>query len=164
MADQFNAEEVLTMAVRIEQNGQAFYKNAADAAEEGKATQLLRDLSQWEKGHENTFKTMKSNLTEEEKGKTAIDPYCEEAMFLKTMADQHVFRNKDEESFKSMLKDMKTSAIIDLALDFEKDSLLFFLGLARLVNKRLGKEDVYGVIDEEIGHISYLENLRRELT
>ena len=164
MADQFNAEEVLTMAVRIEQNGQAFYCSAADAAKGEKATRLLKDLSQWEKGHENTFKAMKSNLTEEEKGKTAIDPYGEEAMYLKTMADQHVFRNNDEESFESMLKDMETGDIIDLALDFEKDSLLFFLGLARLVSKRLGKEEVYGVIDEEISHISYLENLRTELT
>ena len=163
MGDQFNAEEVLKMAEQIERNGQEFYKNASKVVDDLEISELLSDLAEWEKGHEEIFSSMRSELSEEEKSRTAIDPYCESAMYLKAMANDHVFRRQTGESLSKLEGNVNTEEIIDRAIQFEKDSLLFFLGLERLVSQRLGKDRVYGIIDEEIGHISYLEKQRNRL-
>ncbi|OPL19409.1 MAG: hypothetical protein AVO35_11025 [Candidatus Aegiribacteria sp. MLS_C] len=163
MADQFNALEVLTMAIQIEQNGQEFYREASAAVDDAQVSTLLADLAKWEHGHESLFAAMKDELSEEEASGTAIDPYGESGMYLSVMADDHVFRQKTGGTPSEMVRGKSTDEIIDLAIRFEKDSLLFFLGLERLVTPRLGKERVYTVIDEEIGHISYLERQRNRL-
>jgi rubrerythrin len=163
MADQFNAHEVLTMAVQIERNGQEFYREASRAVDEEQVSTLLSDLAGWEHGHEALFESMRSDLTEEEESSTAIDPYGESEMYLRVMADDHVFRQRTGKPAKEMIAGKSTQEIIDLAIRFEKDSLLFFLGMERLVSPRLGKDRLYKVIDEEIGHISYLERQRSRL-
>lgn len=163
MGDQFNAEEILKMAEQIENNGQEFYRNASKAVDDYEVSRLLSDLAEWEKGHEALFASMRSELSQDEKRQTAIDPYSEAALYLKAMADNHVFRQQTGKSLSTIEGDKSTGKIIDLAIQFEKDSLLFFLGLERLVSQRLGKERVHEIIDEEIGHISYLEKQRNRL-
>ncbi|NOQ23014.1 MAG: rubrerythrin [Candidatus Aegiribacteria sp.] len=163
MGDQFNAEEILRMAEQIEKNGQEFYRNASNAVDDFEVSRLLSDLAEWEKGHEILFTSMRNELSREEKTRTAIDPYCEAALYLKAMADDHVFKQQTAESLTQFKEDESTEKIIDLAIQFEKDSLLFFLGLERMVSPRLGKERVYEIIDEEIGHIAYLEKQRSRL-
>lgn len=163
MADQFNANEVLTMAVQIERNGQEFYKKASEAVDDAQVSTLLSDLATWESGHEIIFDSMRSDLEEEEKSSTAIDPDNEASMYLKVMADDHVFKQRTGKPADELVSGKSTEEIIDLALKFEKDSLLFFLGLERLVSPRLGKDRVYKVIDEEISHINYLERQRSRL-
>jgi len=163
MGDQFNAEEVLQMAEQIERNGQEFYRNASKAVDDFEISRLLSDLAVWEEGHEALFASMRTELSEEEKSQTAIDPYCESAMYLKAMADSHVFNKNTDELLSKSAESQNPDKVIDLAIQFEKDSLLFFLGLERLVSKRFGKERIYKIIDEEIGHISYLEKQRNRL-
>jgi rubrerythrin len=163
MGDQFNAEEVLRMAEQIENNGQEFYRKASEAVDDFEVSRLLLDLAEWEKGHEALFASMRSELSKEEKKQTAIDPYCEAALYLKAMADNHVFKQQTGESLSKFEEGESTGKIIDLAIQFEKDSLLFFLGLERLVSLRLGKDRIYDIIDEEIGHIAYLEKQRGRL-
>ena len=163
MGDQFNAEEVLKMAEQIEKNGQEFYRNASNAVDDFEVSRLLSDLAEWEKGHEALFASMRKELSSEEKTQTAIDPYCEAALYLKAMADNHVFKQQTNKPLSMLEGDKSTEKIIDLAIQFEKDSLLFFLGLERLVSPRLGKDRVYNIIDEEIGHIAYLEKQRSRL-
>jgi len=161
MGNQFNVEEVLQMAEQIERNGQEFYRNASTAVDDFEVSRLLADLAVWEEGHEALFASMRKELSEEEKSQTAIDPYSESELYLKAMADNHVFKKNVFESLSEGAGNPEK--VIDLAIQFEKDSLLFFLGLERLVSKRLGKERIYKIIDEEIGHISYLEKQRNRL-
>lgn len=163
MADQFNAEEVLTMAVQIEKNGQDFYRKASKAVDDPQVSTLLSDLAKWESAHEALFESMRSDLSEEERSSTAIDPYGESVSYLRVMADDHVFKQRSGKPSEDMIGGRSTQEIIDLAIRFEKDSLLFFLGIQRLITPRLGKDRIYKVIDEEIGHISYLEKQRSRL-
>ncbi len=163
MGDQFNAEEVLKMAEQIEKNGQEFYKTASNSVDDFEVSRLLSDLAEWEKGHEVLFASMRSELSRDEKSQTAIDPYCEAALYLKAMADDHVFKQQTVKALPKLGGVENTKKIIDIAIRFEKDSLLFFLGLGRLVSPRLGKERVYKIIDEEIGHIAYLEKQKSRL-
>ncbi len=163
MGGQFTAGEVLDMAVRIERNGREFYKKAAGMVADTETSALLERLAEWEGGHEERFTAMKAELSEMETVPTAIDPYGESALYLEAMADDHVFlAGRTEPGEEVAGKD--DLEILDMALDFEKASILFFTGLVRLVSPGMGKDKVYQVIDEEVGHIAYLEDRKRKLS
>ena len=163
MANEFNAFEVLTMAARIEINAQNFYQQASKMVDNPDISELFANLAAWEKEHETLFSDMKSGLSEDEKASTAIDPYDEIMLYLTEMADEHVFVRKDLDPA-SVIDDRSTPEdIINLAIEFEKESILFFLTLKRLMSKRTGSEEIQKVIDEEVGHMAYLASKRRIL-
>ncbi len=163
MGTDFNADEVLAMAERIERNGQGFYLQASRVVDRADVSKLLADLGVWEKGHEALFIDMRSKLSEEERRQTAIDPYNEAALYLAAVADSHVFSREDLDPAGMLREGISTGEIIDLALQFEKDSILFFLGLQRMVPESLGMNKVQKIIDEEVSHMAFLEKMRREL-
>ena len=158
----FNADEVLAMAEQIERNGRKFYLRAGEIAKDAATGKLLADLAEWEKGHEELFASMRAELTEEEKTATAFDPDGEAELYLRAMADTHVFHvfNASEGPESLLTGDASPAPVIEKALGFERDSILFFLGMAKVVPARLGSGKVQKIIDEEVGHVAYL---KREL-
>ena len=158
----FNADEALAMAEQIERNGANFYRRAAEIAEPEAVKKLLGDLAEWEQGHEKLFAGMRSELTDEEKKPTAYDPDGEAELYLQAMADTHVF-NADNDAAASLSGKESAGEIIKTALGLEQDSILFYLGLAKMVPARLGGETVQKIIDEEIGHVAYLEKELKKL-
>ncbi len=152
----FNADEALAMAEQIERNGAKFYARAAEIAGGGSIGKLLADLVEWEKGHEELFASMRSELTDEEKRPAVYDPDGEAELYLQAMADAHVFRTDDDPGAGLSGKE-SAEDIIDTALGKEQESILFYAGLAKLIPARLGNERVQKIIDEEIGHVAYLK-------
>ena len=65
---EFNAEEVLEMAIRIENNGAVFYRKAAGLQPKAETKNFLEGLARMEDGHKNIFSEMKNQLPEEDKG------------------------------------------------------------------------------------------------
>lgn len=163
MASEFNAFEVLTMAERIEINAQNFYQLASEMVDDPDISELFSNLAVWEKEHESLFSDMKSGLSEEEKASTAIDPYNELMLYLSAMADEHVFVKKDLDPASVIDERSTPEDVINLAIEFEKESILFFLTLKRLMSKRSGSEQIQKVIDEEVDHMAYLASKRRIL-
>ncbi len=163
MANQFNAFEVLTMAERIEINAQNFYHHASEMAGDPDISEVFSNLAAWEKEHETLFSDMKSGLSEDEKASTAIDPYDEIMLYLAVMADEHVFVRKDLDPASVIDAGSTPEDVINLAIEFEKESILFFLTLKRLMSKRSGSEEIQKVIDEEVDHMAYLASKRRIL-
>jgi rubrerythrin len=155
----FNADEAFAMACEIERNGQKFYRSGAEMTPEGSTRKLLLELADWEKTHEDRFASMRSELTEEEKRSTAFDPDGEAELYLQAMADAHVF-NVHKDPTELLKGKEKAEEVIDVALGFERDSILFFIGLEKMTPKRLGAEKVREIVKEEISHVSYL---KREL-
>ena len=159
MGVRFNADEILAMAVEIERNGQKFYRRGAEIAGDEGVKKLMTELVDWEKGHEKLFESMRSELSDEEKFSTAFDPDGEAELFLQAMADTHVFNvNKDAAAL--LGGDESPGDILKTALGFERDSIVFFMGMEKMVPERLGGDRVRKIIDEEIRHVAYL---KREL-
>jgi rubrerythrin len=52
---------------------------------------------------------------------------------------------------------------LDLAVNFEKDSVVFYTTMKKLVPENLGKGEIDALIDEEISHIFILTQKKREL-
>jgi len=155
MSYEFNADDILNMAEQIERNGARFYRKAAEILHNTRVRMLLLDLAAWEEGHEKVFATMRANLTEEERQPTAFDPENESTLYLQSMEDGHVFDVRQDPT--TLLTGKETvEEILRLAIEQEKDSIIFYLGLKEFTQKLQGKEKIEGVIKEEMKHIAFL--------
>ncbi len=145
----FNADEIFEMAEQMERNGESFYKKAAGSVQDSTHRELLLNLADMEVEHEKTFKAMRKDLKAAEKSTTVFDPEGEAALYLKALADTRVFFEK-EIDVSSMDK------ILKAAIEAEKDSIVFYLGMKNAVPEKLGRERIEGIIKEEMGHIRLL--------
>lgn len=153
MAYDFTAKDIFDMAVRIEQNGAKFYRDAAESIDDQAHKDLLLELAGMEDDHEKTFKNMEADLKKEEKQSNVFDPDDMAGQYLKALADHRVFFEKelDFSSMRTILKD---------AIAAEKDSIIFYTGMKEAVPGEKGKARIDKIIKEEMGHIT---RLTREL-
>ena len=145
----FNADDVFEMAEQMERNGVKFYSTAAKSVSDDDAKKLLLEFAEMEKDHEKTFSQMRKSLKEAEKQKTVFDPEGEAVQYLRALADTRVFFDKeiDVSSLENILKD---------AIQAEKDSIVFYLGMKEAVPENMGKKKLDAIIKEEMGHIRLL--------
>ncbi|MCF8079550.1 MAG: ferritin family protein [Desulfobacterales bacterium] len=145
----FNADDVFEMAEQLERNGAKFYQDSAASVEGKEAKQLLVKLANMELDHEKTFKQMRSDLAAAEKQSTVFDPEGEAILYLRALADTRVFFEKeiDTTSMREILK---------AAIEAEKDSIVFYLGMREMVPEKLGQDRLDEIIKEEMGHIRLL--------
>lgn len=149
MSYDFNADDVFEMAEQMERNGSKFYRTAADSTDDSDNKEFLLDLAAMEDEHERTFKAMRAELSSQEKASTVFDPEGEAALYLRALADTRVFFEKeiDVASLEKILKS---------AIEAEKDSIVFYLGMKEAVPENLGKGRLDHIIKEEMGHIKML--------
>lgn len=158
----FNADDALAVAEQVERNGRAFYLRGADIAQEPETRKLLGDLAVWEQGHQAVFSKMRAELTDEEKKATTFDPEGVNELYLQAMADNHVFTSVTDPA--ALIADgAAPEEILTKALNFERDSIALFLGVARMVPERLGRRKVERIVEEEVSHIAYLNRLSKKL-
>ena len=145
----FNADEIFEMAEQMERNGENFYKSAAATIDDEAHKKLLLELAAMEVDHEKTFKAMRSDLKAAEKSVTVFDPEGEAALYLRALVDTRVFFEKkvDVSSMEKILK---------AAIEAEKDSIVFYLGMKNAVPEKFGQDRIEGIIKEEMGHIRLL--------
>jgi len=153
----FNMDEILAMAEKIEKNGAAFYRKSAEGVSGVSNRELLLELATMEDQHEKTFASLRAKLSENEKAFTTFDPDNETSLYLEALADVRVFFNKeiDTSSMKEILKE---------AIVAEKDSIVFYLGMKDLVSETLGKNKIDTIIKEEMGHIRLLSKKLLDIT
>ena len=149
----FNADEIFEMAEEIERNGAKFYREAAEKASDNDVKKMLLELAAMEDGHELTFANMRKELSEEEKGTTTYDPDNEVAQYLKTVADFHGTEGKVSPTEK-LTGNESMSEILKIALQAEKNSIAFYVGIKDLVPSKAGKDKIQGIIIEEMAHVS----------
>ena len=158
----FNVDEVFELAEQIERNGGKFYRKAAASAGNEEACDLLLRLAEMEEEHEATFKAMRAEVSEDEKAPTIYDPDGESAAYLKAMASGHVFDVSSDPSDK-LTGNETLHEILASAIDAEKDSIVFYLGIKDVVPERLGKGKIDGIIKEEMAHITLLADRVSEI-
>ncbi len=149
MPNEFNADDIFNIAIKIEQNGAMFYRNAAEKMEDKSNKQFLLHLADMEDDHKATFLNMQKELKDEDKLATFFDPEDENALYLKALADSRVFAKKQgpDNNFKEILYS---------AIQAEKDSIVFYLGMKELVPEKAGKKKIDFIIKEEMNHIRLL--------
>jgi rubrerythrin len=156
----FNADEVFEMAEQIERNGGKFYRAAAKKFPV--VRDVLLDLAAMEDEHLKTFTNMRAELSGTELEEQVFDPDGQAEMYLRVMADGHVFDLKSDPSEQLAGKNTPEE-VLKMAIGVERDSIAFYVGLKDAVPRRAGKDKVEHIIREEMGHIVTLNRKLQDL-
>jgi len=156
------ANEVFEIAELIEKNGAIFYRTAAENASYKQAKSLLLRLARKEPEHQKHFEYLKEQYASEHNDFQAYYDNPDSVEYLHTIADSHVFNIQ-----KPVTDYLKGSEPLDkiilTALNFEKDTLVYFLGLKELIADDMARSQVDKIIYEEVGHIGELFEMLRKL-
>jgi len=157
----FSADEIFEMAEGIERNGRKFYTEAAKSAPDKKSSQMLLNFAEMEEGHLRMFEEMRKELKGREKEAQIFDPEGQAALYLKAIAESRGWEGKaslaEQLTGRESIED-----IFKIAIEAEKDSVVFYIGLKELVPVRAGKDKVEAIIKEEMDHIAGLSSALAE--
>jgi rubrerythrin len=147
--------EVFEIAEKIERNGAKFYRKAAELFDDFNIRSLFQELAGWELRHEQIFAAMREQLSES--GYEVEAPKSEDDLLIgaQTMAGLAVFGIKPDPSGVFSGK-MSKRDIIKIAIEKEKDSIVYYTGLVDFVPDRIGKDKINDIIKEEMHHIRIL--------
>lgn len=153
MTMHFSADEIFEMAEKIEKNGAAFYKKAAGIFKDKQANKLFHDLASMEEEHRIIYATMRGELKSSELESTVFDPDDEVKLYLHAIADKNVF---DKNPANILTGKESLFEVLTMSIGFEKDSIIFYLGLKDIMPERLGRAKINDIINEEKKHIVLL--------
>ena len=162
MAITFNANEVFEMAEEMERNGAKFYRKAAQNASDDGTKKLLLDMAGMEEGHLAIFQSMRKELSDQEKESAVFDPDNESVLYLQAMADARGYEGKITPT-QELTGEETPIEILEIALNSEKESVVFYFGLKGMVPAGAGKDKIEVIILEELGHITTLLNKLKSL-
>jgi rubrerythrin len=151
----FNADEVFEMAEEIERQASKFYSEASKKASSKELKNFFIELSGMEAKHLKIFADMRKQLSEQEKTTTTYDPDNEAALYLKTMADAKGWEGRISPTQKFTGKE-SMKEVIEIALNAEKESVVFYYGLKSMISEGAGRDKVEHIIIEELSHIRTL--------
>ena len=155
----FNADEVFEMAEQIERNGATFYRETGAKSTDQQVKNMFLRLAAMEDSHLQTFQQMRKTLGDQEKGGTTFDPEGEASLYLQALADDRGFEGMKGRNVKLTGKE-STRELLEIAINAERNSILYYVGLKEMVPTDTGREKVETIIREEVGHAA---ELRRQL-
>jgi rubrerythrin len=159
----FNIEEIFDIAIQIEKNGIQFYMTLSDKVMDKEMKEKFIGLADMERDHEKTFTEMKAAYAINKDKSTHYDPYDEIPLYLNAFAKGRVF-NLDEDP-KAFISDSASIRILlKKAIELEKNSIVFYIGIKEIVPPELGKARLDMIIAEEMGHIRLLTDQIAALT
>ena len=157
MAELLTPRLILEMAVNIEKNGEAFYRNLANWADDPNVREIFSKLAAAEKKHQTDFSQLLSFATDDNIAETYPG---EVADYIRALSREHVFVG-DKTKFDHMKKASDDEAI-RFAIGFEKDSILLYNELKSYVPKE-HEGAVKELIKQEKSHVMLLSEVRRKI-
>lgn len=158
----YSVNEVIEFAVQIEKNGYAFYHEASKRKDlDAKAREFIEFLRDQELDHEKTFLALRDDADMQNLELTQDWELVAE--YLKTIVSGRIFNSEDSAIKKAAVaKDLKE--IIDHAITFEKDTLLYFHAVNDNVSQAKAKQALRRIINEEVSHVLKLNDYRKTLS
>ncbi|HCZ06289.1 MAG: hypothetical protein PWP37_1098 [Thermotogota bacterium] len=138
-------DQLLNVALKIESKGYSYYSELAQRTE-GEVSDVFQKLAEEERNHAERFKKIFADVSRESEGGW---PSEEILGYLTTYAEVSIFP-KLEEDVPQNLKDA-----VELALDVEKESIMFYLEVADYVKSPVVTE----IVNEERKHVRTLLQL-----
>ena len=162
MGISFNADEVFEMGMDIEQNGEAYYRKAAELTEDPEVKKIFDDLMTAEQQHYETFKKLRENLPAKDTTPLVSDPDDQEYLYLDALVKSRLF-NSVREAEEVVSKASGPIETLQGALTFEKDTILFFTEMKGRTREDLGKNEIDRLIAEEREHIIWISGMIRKI-
>ncbi len=154
MAERFSVREVVEQAVRTERLGYDFYTKMAERFKENEdLNRLFTTLAEKELVHEERFKELYEIIGDEEP-----EGWEEVSEYMRAFVESEFFLASDRAM--ERMKNIKSAEeAADYALAFEKETLLYYLGLRNSVKE---KEILDEIINEEQSHIMWINRFLRK--
>ena len=158
MVNIFTGSEIVEFGIQIEKNGRDFYNTLINQSKNQKAKDTFKYLAGEEEKHITVFQEILNRVGKYEPPESYPGEYF---AYMSSLASEHVFTQKDKgvETAKNTKSDKEA---IDLGIGFEKDSIIFYEGMKKVV---LGHD--HKVIDElimqEQSHLRQLSDLKKSL-
>ena len=162
MGISFNADEVFEMGMDIEQNGEAYYRKAAELTEDPEIKKIFDDLMTAEQQHYETFKKLRENLPAKDTTPLVSDPDDQEYRYLDALVKSRLFNNV-REAEEVVSKASGPIETLQGALTFEKDTILFFTEMKARTREDLGKNEIDRLIAEEREHIIWISGMIKKI-
>lgn len=155
----FSDLEGLRIAMEIEDRGRNFYQKAYENAQKPEHKDLFLLLKHEEVVHYETFKSMYEQLKAEEGSNDTEYLFDQEASrYLTVLAEGHVF--PDNENAAAAVAKLNTlEEVLKLALQAEKDSILFYDELARQSKFEKARQVFLRLKEEEQTHVVKLREI-----
>jgi rubrerythrin len=151
------AADALELAMNIETNGEAFYKAVARKAGNDDVRAMFEDLAVQETRHYAIFQKL-SQATAGNPLMTAVQ-WDEYQDYLQATVRSSLFEGPDR-ALAAAEEVADEQEAIQMAIGFEKETLLFFYNLNDLVSDR-DRKTVRRIIDEEKSHVQRLAKMLR---
>ncbi len=157
----YSVNEIIEMAVQIERNGYAFYHEATKRKDlDPKSLEFLAFLRDQELDHEKTFLNLRDDM---DLGILELSGDWElVAAYLKTIVDGRIF-NDEYSAIKRAAEAKDILGIIDNAITFEKDTLLYFHAINDSITNQKAKDVLRRIINEEVSHVLKLNDYKKSL-
>lgn len=160
---ELTGSEVLEIAEKIERNGAKFYRKAAVICDDPGTSRFFVKLAQWEARHVEIFRRMKKELTERSWDAGRPDPGRLDGQDAQAMAALAVFGIRADPA-DELNGDESREAILRLAIEKEKDSIVYYTGLKGFVPRDVDRQVVNDVIEEEMKHVRILVQALQQTT
>lgn len=151
----FRAADIVELALEIEKNGEAFYRAVAKKTSKSDLKALFEDLAQQEVLHFKTFQRL--GRTTWDKPLMPPEQWQEYLDYLQATV-QSAFFQGEEQALAQADQVTNEEEAIHMAMDFEKETLLFFHDLRDLVPPG-EKATLSHIIAEEKSHLRRLAGL-----
>jgi rubrerythrin len=144
-------DEIIEIAMRLEERGEAFYTTAAEKAFSADVKALFEDLAVQEQYHRRAFQQMGRGVVE-----LALSPeqWDQFQAYTGALLRQSFFE-KAGGALSQSVEAMDEQDALQAALGFEKETLLFFHELRGVV-KGPSQQTVDHIVEEERRHIQRL--------
>lgn len=153
--ESFSIREVIEQAVQTEKLGQEFYTKMSERFEnDSKLKNLFNELALMEVAHEKIFSDLKDKISDEN-----LENWDEAAKYLRAIVESEFFLGKNK-SLPSLGYLNSVKDAVGYALEFEKETLLYYVGLQQTISKN---EVIDKIIDEEKSHIIWLSEFKKNL-
>jgi len=151
MGIELSIADVFRMAGQLEQDASAFYREASSLSTDPRCRQLLAQLATMEDDHVHVFGGIKHHLAgrlrtgrDESPGEACPCSVDSLGMLAASAAGTLGRRFAGLPTNQDVLRK---------ALDFERESIVFFLGLRSMLGRPADKKQVDAILLEELGHV-----------
>ncbi|MFH1214589.1 MAG: ferritin family protein [Candidatus Neomarinimicrobiota bacterium] len=153
----FSIRDVFEMAVKIEEKGEAFYRETAKIITHTKVKALFEKLADEEVVHKNTFIRLAQKLGNVSTGKVAREEFY---AYLEAYTQNLIFSDVKAENKIPTIRGAQ--AALFYAIEKELDSVLYYTEVKELIPPSEHKL-IDGIIDEERRHVVRLSEMKKVL-
>lgn len=153
----FSGSELVELSIQVERNGLEFYAALAQKSRDPGIADLFVFLAREEEKHITVFKKMCAKIEGCGAPEVIADEYI---AYMHALAGEHVFTRQGEgaKAAQAILGDAQA---LDVAIGFEKDSIIFYEGMRRLV-PQADMVVVDALIAQEKSHLMKLVRMKND--